>query len=1201
MRTPRTIALLGALLATPLLPAAAHALTACTAAQIISQDSNCPNNTNPCSITKFFTISNGCTLDFGTRAVTLTASGTLDIGANTVTLKAGSFTAGPGSLVDGRGNSAAPRNRGGMFTIQTTGNVTTQKSGTSVGRVLFSGDVAGGTVRIEAGGTVTIADKLTADSSTTTGAGGSIIITAGGDIVTLNASLLSAKGGDAGSGNVDLTARGRIDLGDIVDITGKEGGILSVVSGGEAIVRKVLGSATGDAGSGGCIDITGGTRVQLLDQILLKATTSGDGTFGGCGGELDAEALFGDLTVATGLTLDASGAAPDGFGGAITLAATGVVTLPAGATLDAGASGAQGCGGEITIDSNYLMTLAGTLAVSGGLMGGSVDLTSQSGVSLSGTLNATGRSDGSLGGIITGEAGFQGTGNFSVPGKIDATGVGCDTFGFCGQGGAVDLFGCDVTIPSTGQVLTGGPSGGSNSITAREQVNVAGVLNAAKTNAAGVEGVNVVRHPTRKPPILGAGVNPPASVTGLPTCIGPNLPPGCIDPCPTCGNGLIEWPETCDNSIGTPQSCDGCSAFCRLEVCNDTNVCTTDSCDPRLGCNYVPVTNGTSCSDGRVCNGVESCSQGACIASNVPNCADANPCTLDQCVEPTGCTHPPATGSACTDNNACTVGDVCNASGTCSAGSPRVCNDGLDCTTDTCNTATGCVFTPRTGTCTDDGNPCTSDTCSGTTCTHPARANGSSCSDGLFCTVGEACQSGVCTGGTANCLDTNPCTNDSCSEATGCSNTPAIGAPCNDNNACTVSDTCNASAVCTGSPRVCDDLLECTTDTCNTTTGCVFTPRTGTCTDDGNACTNDVCSGTACTHPARANGTTCNDGFFCTINDTCQNGTCTGGGPNCVDTNDCTVDTCSETSGCANDPATGASCSDGDPCTSPDICDASGTCRPGPVICTTSTTTTLPTTTTTTLSTTTTSSTTTTTTTSSTTTTTVPAPIGHLKCYKAKDVRAKATYTLDLLAGVAGFPNELGCTVKLGSKKICVEVTKQNVVPAPPGGGPGIGPNAGAVFLSYKLKCPKQSVPPIALRDQFGAGVFTVGTANELLVPALPGPPKDHLKCYKAKDSRPKASYTMNLLAGVAGFSNETGCGMKLGAKKVCVKVTKQNVTPTPPGGGPAPGPNSTAKLISYKLKCPKGSVPPIAVSDQFGAGTVAPGTVADLLVPAGP
>jgi hypothetical protein len=242
---------------------------------------------------------------------------------------------------------------------------------------------------------------------------------------------------------------------------------------------------------------------------------------------------------------------------------------------------------------------------------------------------------------------------------------------------------------------------------------------------------------------------------------------------------------------------------------------------------------------------------------------------------------------------------------------------------------------------------------------------------------------------------------------------------------------------------------------------------------------------------------------------------------------------------------------------------------------------------------------TTTTTTSTTTTTTIIAAVGHLECYKMKDPRPKAAYTFDAIANVAGFPNTLGCSLKLGAKRVCVEVDKQNVSPPPPGGGPVPPPNAGSVFLSYKVKCPKQAVPPAGLVDQFGAGSFTVGTPSELLVPALPGPANDHFECYKVKDARAKAAYTMDLVAGVAGFTTEVGCSIKLGAKEACVQVAKQNVSPSPPGGGPGPGPASGAKFLSYGLKCPAGLLSPVGITDQFGAGTITPGKASLLLVPA--
>jgi len=47
----------------------------------------------------------------------------------------------------------------------------------------------------------------------------------------------------------------------------------------------------------------------------------------------------------------------------------------------------------------------------------------------------------------------------------------------------------------------------------------------------------------------------------------------------------------------------------------------------------------------------------------------------------------------CNDNNACTT-DTCNPATGC-VFTPITCNDNNVCTTDTCDPATGCVFTPN--------------------------------------------------------------------------------------------------------------------------------------------------------------------------------------------------------------------------------------------------------------------------------------------------------------------------------------------------------------------------------------------------------------------------------------------------------------------------------------------------------------------------
>src|SRR5262249_37524091 len=152
------------------------------------------------------------------------------------------------------------------------------------------------------------------------------------------------------------------------------------------------------------------------------------------------------------------------------------------------------------------------------------------------------------------------------------------------------------------------------------------------------------------------------TITAMATCTAPSQT-NCLVPCPTCGNGVVEFPETCDTA-GTPLSCDGCSVFCQIENpnCSDANVCTTDSCSPSLGCRHVSVADGTSCSDGNVCNGSERCASGTCLPGVPLNCSDNNACTLDPCDPSGGCQPhtPDGAGPAFTDNHAGNLSDTCD-------------------------------------------------------------------------------------------------------------------------------------------------------------------------------------------------------------------------------------------------------------------------------------------------------------------------------------------------------------------------------------------------------------------------------------------------------------------------------------------------------------------------------------------------------------
>jgi uncharacterized protein YkwD len=73
-----------------------------------------------------------------------------------------------------------------------------------------------------------------------------------------------------------------------------------------------------------------------------------------------------------------------------------------------------------------------------------------------------------------------------------------------------------------------------------------------------------------------------------------------------------------------------------------------------------------------------------------------------------------------------------------------LCDDGVECTTDACDAAQGCVNSPQDAAC-DDANVCTSDLCDDQAgCVHGTLAG--PCDDGDPCTFDDACQGSACLG-----------------------------------------------------------------------------------------------------------------------------------------------------------------------------------------------------------------------------------------------------------------------------------------------------------------------------------------------------------------------------------------------------------------------------------------------------------------------
>jgi len=104
--------------------------------------------------------------------------------------------------------------------------------------------------------------------------------------------------------------------------------------------------------------------------------------------------------------------------------------------------------------------------------------------------------------------------------------------------------------------------------------------------------------------------------------------------------------------------------------------------------------------------------------------------------------------------------------------------------------------------------------------------------------------------------------------------------------------------------------------------------------------------------------------------------------------------------------------------------------------------------------------------------------------------------------------------------------------------------------------------------------------------------PTDHLKCFKVKDPQAKTLYT----ADPTGLLDQTGCTFKSAAALACVPSSLENVSPVPASEGGLGAPNP---FVCYKLKCPKGVVPPLAVQDAYGSRILEKGAAKMICAPA--
>lgn len=460
-----------------------------------------------------------------------------------------------------------------------------------------------------------------------------------------------------------------------------------------------------------------------------------------------------------------------------------------------------------------------------------------------------------------------------------------------------------------------------------------------------------------------------------------------------CDNGdVCNFPDTC--AVGQ----DICLAGPSTLNCDDNNDCTNDFCDHILGCQNVPISgcqnctvdadcafqvchsvvctlhqcvythlpDGSSCSNGNICDGVETCLTGTCLNPPDLNCTSSNPCVTTGCDTISGCYEIPNASLPFNDNNVCTINDRCSTNGTgisdpfpCPA--PTTClsytcidqggvptcdpvaiNVGGSCSTGdpcitgaTCNSFGQCVGTPVT--CPAPNQCQISITCVGGSCVTVNKPNGTACQTGNLCTSDYCNGLGTCLEGPpiVTCAALDQCHSiGTCNPSTGMCDDPALpdNTPCDDGNNCTQTDIC-LSAQCTGTDPVhCPAIDQChAVGVCQAPSGICTTPLlpnfspctlpdlcvfsaiclTGNCTPTGyidcsnpNPCITTGCNPlTGCTQAFNTNP--CDDNNLCNTGTTCVTGTCasgTGTPVNCDDNDPCTLDICLPNSGCFHSP-----------------------------------------------------------------------------------------------------------------------------------------------------------------------------------------------------------------------------------------------------------------------------------------------------------
>ncbi len=542
------------------------------------------------------------------------------------------------------------------------------------------------------------------------------------------------------AGTVVIRAAGRIQLEREISLgssgIGFDGGTLELDAGsGGVSIRGPIRAEGGSGAQGGTFVAAANSTVEIAAPVVVT------------GGEFDGGLIEivsgGDTSI--GAALDARATAGGGSGGDVTVEAGGGIELAAGASVLA----------------------TGNSARTGGLAGdgGSVELRGIAYISAAPdtTVRVDAASPDGSGGIIRIDAGG---GPVAIDGILSARGLGTE-----GGGGSIEILGGTVALGGTSSLDVRGGSEGAGAVTIQAQSDLAfhGIIEAAASNVGAADRVSLQAGAE----LVFGGALQTGAQTGvegfdgdvvIAGCLVDMLSLGAIDNSGTFGRNTLRANDVLRIRRGARMS--ALTPWGRNEIvlgpdAQEPVILGTVSpapevrTDPELTtcgvCGNARIDPGETCDDGNTNAGdgcASTCQHEGCIAQTLgwPDqhlCNDGLECTQDSCDTETGeCRY----GFACDDGHACTI-DACAIDGSCvHEPDDGLCNDGNPCTKDVCLVTAGCVGFAQDKPC-DDGKDCTGDDV---------------CSEGIcrgesLCDAGEHCSNvtGSCKLGTTTSTTTS--------------------------------------------------------------------------------------------------------------------------------------------------------------------------------------------------------------------------------------------------------------------------------------------------------------------------------------------------------------------------------------------------------------------------------------------------------------